>query len=98
MTREQLGAVLGAVLLAVAAPIVILGLVRGLNGETQAAPAQNNGGTIKNQHLPDLDSTGIDVVNSWYTLGGDGYILAEDFLSSGGRGPRKCIRAATRIT
>ncbi|KPJ74862.1 MAG: hypothetical protein AMS14_04680 [Planctomycetes bacterium DG_20] len=54
--------------------------MRGLNGETQAAPAQNNGGTIKNQHLPDLDSTGIDVVNSWYTLGGDGYILAEDFL------------------
>jgi hypothetical protein len=39
MTRKQIGAVLGAVVLAVAAPILTLALLNGLDGKSEAAPA-----------------------------------------------------------
>jgi hypothetical protein len=57
MTRKKVGAVLGVVVLAVAAPLLTLALLHGRGGETHAAPvactAPNNGtGTID---LPPLD-------------------------------------------
>jgi hypothetical protein len=80
MTRKWTGAILAAVILAVAAPLVVLALLHALEGETQAAPAANGQEpTIKWDQLPDLTTTGVDVY-----AGNNGgippLVLADDFL------------------
>lgn len=52
MTRKQIGAVLGVVVLAVAAPLLTLALLHGRGGETHAAPSactapDNGSGTVE---------------------------------------------------
>jgi hypothetical protein len=82
MTRKQIGAVLGAVVLAVAAPFLTLAVLHALNAETQAAPAANGQqDTIKWEQLPDLTDRGVDV----YAANNPGqplypaHVLADDF-------------------
>ncbi|MCJ7510439.1 MAG: hypothetical protein MUP14_06100 [Dehalococcoidia bacterium] len=65
MTKKQIGAILAVVILAVAAPLVLLALLHALDGETQAAPAANGQqDTIKWEQLPDLTPSGLDVFAS----------------------------------
>jgi len=79
MKRKCVGLALGAVLLAVAAFIVVMGLLHGLDGETQAAPAQQQGFALKWQQPPDLTPTGLDV-SAFFLEPPFSSVLADDFL------------------
>jgi hypothetical protein len=80
MTRKPIGAILAVVILAVAAPLVVLALLHALEGETQAAPAADGQPTLKWEQLPDLTPTGLDVYASFQPFPvPPPHVLADDF-------------------